>query len=99
MNELITAGGFCRRIYFFVRSIRVSKPDVFLDGAVKQEVILGNKADNIGKLGQRHTANVNTANGDFSIVHIPKTSNQAGDGGLASTGWTDKRRKLSLRDF
>ena len=64
---------------------RVSKPDVFLDGAVEQKVILCNKTDNIGKLGQRHTANVYTTNGDFPIVHIPKTSNQACDGGLAST--------------
>ena len=50
-------------------------------------------------MGQRHTANVHTANGDFSIVHIPKAGNQAGNGGLASTGRADKRRKLSLRDF
>lgn len=99
LYKFITAGGFCGCIYFFVRSIGISQPDIFLDRAVEQEIILCNKTDNIGKLSQRHTANVHTANGDLSIADIPKTSNQASDGGLASTGRSDKSRKLSLRDF
>ncbi len=63
--------------------------DVFPNGFVKEEIILGNIADLTHELSKRNIANILPAKTDCSGGRIPKTGHQLGNRGLAGARWAD----------
>ena len=76
---------FRRRQHLLVRGVRLSQADVLLERAVKEEVVLGDEADGLGELFQRHFPDVPPTQGDGAGRHIPEAGSQPGDGGLAAS--------------
>ena len=84
-QKLLTLGRPGRRQHLLVRGVRLSQADVLLERAVKEEVVLGDEADGLGELFQRHFPDVPPTQGDGAGRHIPEAGSQPGDGGLAAS--------------
>ena len=97
-DELLALGCPGGGEHLLVRGPRPSQPDVLLQGAVKEEVVLGDEADFPGELFQRQFPDVPPAQGNGAAGHIPEPGRQSGDGGLSAAGGAHQSGELPLGD-
>ena len=95
-DKFVHIGEPCRRDYLFVRSVLATDTDIFQNTVVKQRHVLEHDGVETHQFFRVDFGHVHAAHGDFAPVNVPEPRCQAGNGGLAAAGWTDKRRNLSL---
>ena len=98
LQNVIALGGVCGREDFFPGSLRPGSPDIFQKAFFKQPGILKDKGHLFHQVFCIHLPDIHPANGNTAAVHIPETGDQAGSGGLSSTGGSHQGCHLAWPD-
>ena len=95
----VDVGRLCRPDHVFVRSVKLSVPDVFHDGAVEKPRVLQHHAEHFPKFAPVEIPDVMAVDADGAAVHVIEPHEQLDHGRLAGAGRTDDGDLLAFLHF
>ena len=95
-DKVMAAGFLCDCYDFILACVRSAKPDIVLDGVLKEIHILKYDGEILEKAAAGIFPHIPAAERDLSFLHIPETGDQTDQRGFSGAGGTNDGAGASL---